>query len=155
VTRAGSCPYRRPMSSTRTARSLWPTSTWTTAIAWNLLRSLPRSKRCRKNTEENITQTLRDVYLNAYPSLKLTRDAEGVLVAQFHTNGGPILLSPQPLTAAVAHQWGVLAEIVPNGKALSRAQELARQYLKMPEVTRHNTRVHFMQPSKAGPPPPW
>ena len=34
-------------------------------------------------------QTLRDDYLNAYRSLKLTRDAEGVLVAQFHTNNGP------------------------------------------------------------------
>ena len=33
--------------------------------------------------------TLRDDYLNTYRSLKLTRDAEGVLVAQFHTNGGP------------------------------------------------------------------
>jgi hypothetical protein len=34
-------------------------------------------------------QTLRDNYLNAYRSLKLRRDAEGVLVAQFHTDGGP------------------------------------------------------------------
>jgi hypothetical protein len=42
----------------------------------------------------------------------------------------------------------VLAEIVPNGKALSRAQELARQYLKAPEVTRRNTRIHFSQPLK-------
>jgi enoyl-CoA hydratase/carnithine racemase len=58
------------------------------------------------------------------------------------------LLNPQPLTAAVAHQWGVVAEVVPNGKALSRAQELARQYLKAPEVTRRNTRVHFIQPLK-------
>jgi enoyl-CoA hydratase/carnithine racemase len=58
------------------------------------------------------------------------------------------LLNPQPLTAAVAHQWGVVAEIVPNGTALSRAQELARQYLKVPEVTRRNTRVHFIQPLK-------
>jgi enoyl-CoA hydratase/carnithine racemase len=34
-------------------------------------------------------QTLRNDYLSAYRSLKLTRDAEGVLVAQFHTDGGP------------------------------------------------------------------
>jgi enoyl-CoA hydratase/carnithine racemase len=228
-------------------------------------------------------QTLRDDYLNAYRSLKLTRDAEGVLVAQFHTNGGPLtftaqdhtefvdafyriaqdrankiviltgaggefipgidfasfgnvadpgvwsqvhdegvqivenianirvpmiaavegrahvhseyallasvivagegatfhdaphfaggivpgdgifttwsyragagraeafLLNPQPLTAAVAHQWGVVAEVVPNGKALSRAQELAKQYLKAPEVTRRNTRIYFIHPLK-------
>jgi len=58
------------------------------------------------------------------------------------------LLNPQPLTAAIAHQWGVVAELVPNGKALSRAQELAEQYLKVPEVTRRNTRIHFMQPLK-------
>ena len=59
------------------------------------------------------------------------------------------LLNPQPLTAAKAHDWGVVvAEVVPNGKALSRAQELARQYLKAPEVTRRNTRVHFIQPLK-------
>src|ERR1700716_1849992 len=58
------------------------------------------------------------------------------------------LLNPQPLTAAIAHQWGVVAEVVPNGKALSRAQELAEQYLKVPEVTRRNTRIHFMQPLK-------
>jgi enoyl-CoA hydratase/carnithine racemase len=58
------------------------------------------------------------------------------------------LLNPQPLTAALAHQWGVVAEVVPNGKALSRSQELAEQYLKVPEVTRRNTRIHFMQPLK-------
>src|SRR5260370_3145298 len=58
------------------------------------------------------------------------------------------LLNPQPLTAVVAHQWGVVAEVVPNGKALSRAQELARLYLKAPEVTRRNTRVHFIHPLK-------
>ncbi|HEV1285243.1 MAG TPA: enoyl-CoA hydratase/isomerase family protein [Bryobacteraceae bacterium] len=58
------------------------------------------------------------------------------------------LLNPQPLTAAIAHQWGVVAEVVPNGKALTRAQELAEQYLKVPEVTRRNTRIHFMQPLK-------
>lgn len=58
------------------------------------------------------------------------------------------LLNPQPLTASKAHEWGVVAEVVPNGKALSRAQELARQYLKAPEVTRRDTRVHFIQPLK-------
>jgi enoyl-CoA hydratase/carnithine racemase len=58
------------------------------------------------------------------------------------------LLNPQPITAAIAQQWGVVAEVVPNGKALIRAQELARQYLRAPEVTRRNTRVHFIQPLK-------
>jgi enoyl-CoA hydratase/carnithine racemase len=58
------------------------------------------------------------------------------------------LLNPEPLTARTAHEWGVVAEVVPNGKALSRAQELAELYLKAPEVTRRNTRVHFIQPLK-------
>src|SRR5437016_1160181 len=233
--------------------------------------------------KENIMQTLRTNYLTAYRSLKLTRDAEGVLVVQFQTNGGPFvftahdhtefvdafyriaqdrenkivimtgaggefipeidfssfgnvadpgvwsqvhdegvqllenianirvpviaaiegrahvhseyallasvivaaegatfhdvphfaggivpgdgifttwsyragagraeafLLNPQPLTAQTAHEWGVVSEVVPNGKALRRAQELAELYLKAPEVTRRNTRVHFMQPLK-------
>jgi enoyl-CoA hydratase/carnithine racemase len=58
------------------------------------------------------------------------------------------LLNPQPITARTAHEWGVVAEVVPNGKALNRAQELAQIYLKAPEVTRRNTRVHFIQPLK-------
>src|SRR5580658_1695944 len=58
------------------------------------------------------------------------------------------LLNPQPLPARIAHQWGVVAEVVANGKALARAQELARLYLKAPKVTRRDTRVHFIQPLK-------
>jgi len=58
------------------------------------------------------------------------------------------LLNPEPLSARTAHQWGVVAEVVPDGKALTRARELAALYLKAPEVTRRNTRVHFIQPLK-------
>jgi enoyl-CoA hydratase/carnithine racemase len=58
------------------------------------------------------------------------------------------LLNPQPLSARIAHEWGVVAEVVPDGKALSRARELAELYLKAPEVTRRDTRVHFIQPLK-------
>jgi enoyl-CoA hydratase/carnithine racemase len=58
------------------------------------------------------------------------------------------LLNPQPLTARIAHEWGVVAEVVLNGKALSRARELAELYLKAPEVTRRDTRIHFIQPLK-------
>jgi enoyl-CoA hydratase/carnithine racemase len=58
------------------------------------------------------------------------------------------LLNPQPLTARIAHEWGVVAEVVPSGTALSRARELAELYLKAPEITRRNTRVHFIQPLK-------
>ena len=58
------------------------------------------------------------------------------------------LLNPQPLTARTAHEWGVVAEVVPNGQALARARELASLYLKAPEVTRRDTRAHFIQPLK-------
>jgi enoyl-CoA hydratase/carnithine racemase len=58
------------------------------------------------------------------------------------------LLNPHPLTSRTAQEWGVVAEVVPDGKALSRAQELAELYLKVPEVTRRNTRVHFIHPLK-------
>ena len=59
-----------------------------------------------------------------------------------------LLLNPQPITARTAHDWGVVAEVVPNGQALARARELASTYLLKPEVTRRNTRVHFIQPLK-------
>src|ERR1700732_4111421 len=58
------------------------------------------------------------------------------------------LLNPQPLPARTAYEWGVVAEVVPNGTALRRAQGLAELYLKAPEVTRRNTRIHFIQPLK-------
>ena len=47
-----------------------------------------------------------------------------------------------------AYEWGVVAEVVPNGKAVARARELADLYLRAPEVTRRNTRIHFIQPLK-------
>src|SRR5246127_4863463 len=53
------------------------------------------------------------------------------------------LLNPQPITARTAHEWGVVAEVVPDGTALARARELASLYLRVPEVTRRNTRIHF------------
>src|ERR1700690_3948672 len=58
------------------------------------------------------------------------------------------LLNPQPLAARTAKEWGGVAEVVANGKALERARELAALYLKAPEVTRRNTRIHFIQPLK-------
>ena len=58
------------------------------------------------------------------------------------------LLNPQPITARTAHEWGVVAEVVPDGTALARARELASLYLKAPEVTRRNTRIHFIWPLK-------
>jgi enoyl-CoA hydratase/carnithine racemase len=58
------------------------------------------------------------------------------------------LLDPQPLSARTAHEWGVVAEVVPAGRAVGRARELAALYLKAPEVTRRNTRAHFIHPLK-------
>jgi enoyl-CoA hydratase/carnithine racemase len=58
------------------------------------------------------------------------------------------LLNPHPVTAQTAYEWGVVAEVVRDGKALARARELAGLYLKAPEVTRRNTRAHFIQPLK-------
>ncbi len=77
---------------------------------------------------------------------------DGIFTTWSHRAGAgraeAFLLNPQPLSASMAHEWGVVAEVVPNGKALSRARELAELYLKAPEVTRRNTRVHFIQPLK-------
>jgi hypothetical protein len=40
-------------------------------------------------------QGLQNDYLAAYRSLKLTRDSEGVLVAEFHSNDGPFTFTAQ------------------------------------------------------------
>jgi len=58
------------------------------------------------------------------------------------------LLNPEPISASTAKEWGVVAEVVPDGSALDRARQLASLYLKQPEVTRRNTRIHFIQPLK-------
>ena len=39
--------------------------------------------------------------MTAYGSLKLTRDGEGVLVVQFHSNGGPLTFTAQAHTEVV------------------------------------------------------
>src|SRR2546427_5272116 len=46
-------------------------------------------------------QRLQDHYLAAYRSLKLTRDSEGVLVADFHSNDGPFTFTAQDHTEFV------------------------------------------------------
>jgi enoyl-CoA hydratase/carnithine racemase len=58
------------------------------------------------------------------------------------------LLNPRPVTARTAQDWGVVAEVVPDGLAVRRSRELAALYLKKPEVTLRNTRAHFIQPLK-------
>src|SRR5258707_8516733 len=44
---------------------------------------------------------LQNDYLAAYRSLKLTRDADGVLVVEFHTTGGPFRFTAQDHTEFV------------------------------------------------------
>src|SRR6201981_1666634 len=77
---------------------------------------------------------------------------DGIFTTWRHPAGAcraeAFLLNPQPLTARTAQEWGVVAEVVTNGKALSRARELADLYLKAPEVTRRDTRVPFINPLK-------
>jgi len=58
------------------------------------------------------------------------------------------LLNPEPISAETARDWGVVTEIVADGSAVERARELADIYLQKPEVTRRNTRIHFVQPLK-------
>src|SRR5258708_16977682 len=52
-----------------------------------------------QHREENPMQ-LQD-YFAAYRSLKLTRDADGVLVAEFHSKGGPFRFTAQDHTEFV------------------------------------------------------
>ena len=58
------------------------------------------------------------------------------------------LLNPTPISAQTAMDWGVVTHITPDGGALEHAQELAETYLQAPEITRRNTRIHFIQPIK-------
>src|SRR6202043_4129298 len=44
---------------------------------------------------------IQDNYFAAYRSLKLTRDASGVLVVEFHSNGGPFTFTAQDHTEFV------------------------------------------------------
>src|SRR5579863_690974 len=46
-------------------------------------------------------QTLRADYFSSYNNLKVTRDANGVLVAEFHSNGGPFIMTAQSHTEFV------------------------------------------------------
>ena len=46
-------------------------------------------------------QTLQTNYLAAYRSLRLNREANGVLVVEFHSNGGPFTFTAQDHTEFV------------------------------------------------------
>jgi enoyl-CoA hydratase/carnithine racemase len=58
------------------------------------------------------------------------------------------LLDPKPIDAKTSVAWGLANEVVAEGSAIARARELAAAYLTKPEVTRRNTRIHFVQPLK-------
>ena len=51
-------------------------------------------------------QTVQADYFAAYHNLKLTRDANGVLVAEFHSNGGPFTMSAQAHTEGIVDASG-------------------------------------------------
>ncbi|MBC8072639.1 MAG: enoyl-CoA hydratase/isomerase family protein [Deltaproteobacteria bacterium] len=59
-----------------------------------------------------------------------------------------MMLDPRPMSARDAQALGVVAEVVADGHALTRAKEIATSYLTRTAVTRRNTRIHFMQPIK-------
>ena len=46
-------------------------------------------------------QTLQGNYFTAYHNLNLRRDDKGVLVAEFHSNGGPFIMTAQAHTEFV------------------------------------------------------
>jgi enoyl-CoA hydratase/carnithine racemase len=58
------------------------------------------------------------------------------------------LLNPSPLSAKTAQVWGVVAEVTRDGQTLALAQDIAKILLKAQEVTRRNTRAHFIHPLK-------
>ena len=75
------------------------------------------------------------------------------LFAAWSYRAGPgraeaFLLNPTPLSARTAQEWGVVAEVVKDGEAVGRARHIAAGYLKAPDVTLRNTRIHFIQPLK-------
>lgn len=59
-----------------------------------------------------------------------------------------MLLNPEPISAATAHDWGVVAEVTPDGQAVARARAIADTWRPKPEVTLRYTRAHFTQPIK-------
>lgn len=58
------------------------------------------------------------------------------------------LFNPEPVPAQTAADWGVVTHIVEDGQAVAKARSLAAIYLRQPEATRRNTRIHFVQPLK-------
>jgi hypothetical protein len=53
------------------------------------------------STEENSMQTLQADYFAAYRNLKLSREDKGVLIAEFHSDGGPFIMNAHAHTEFV------------------------------------------------------
>src|ERR1700742_1840572 len=51
--------------------------------------------------KESAMQTPQAEYFGAYRTIRMTRDAKGVLVVEFHSNGGPCTFSAQNHTEVV------------------------------------------------------
>src|SRR5579864_9353674 len=51
-----------------------------------------------RDRQENSMNAVKANYFDAYRSLKLTRDAAGVLIAEFHSKGGPFIFTAQDHT---------------------------------------------------------
>src|SRR3984957_3742851 len=58
-------------------------------------------RRSADHERTNAMQTAQSDYFSAYRQLKLTRDAKGVLVVEFHSNGGAWILKAQGPTEFV------------------------------------------------------
>ena len=52
------------------------------------------------------------------------------------------------MSARQVADLGVVTELVPSGRALARAKEIAKSWLTKTTVTLRNTRIHFIQPIK-------
>src|SRR2546429_4854704 len=55
----------------------------------------------KQQRKENAMKATQDDYFAAYGNLKLTRDAKGILVVQFHSDGGPFIMTAQSHTEFV------------------------------------------------------
>lgn len=77
---------------------------------------------------------------------------DGIFITWSHRAGygraESFLLGGEPITAQTAYDWGVVAEVVEDGTTVERAKEIAESLLERPEITRRNTRLHFIQPLK-------
>ena len=60
-----------------------------------------------------------------------------------------LTLLPETVPARTARDWGVVAEVVPDGEALNRARQIASGWVEgRPPLTLRHTRAHFVQPLK-------